>query len=550
MIDFYHEVYELTKQLVQQPSVVKTEDEKKMADLLYEILSELPYFQTHPQHLQKMRTKRDDRERYNILALLRGEKVTSETVILLGHMDTVGVEDYGKLKRFAFSPDRLKQEWLNSPSVPESVKKDILSGNWLNGRGVLDMKSGIASHIALLKYYASHLDQLHGNLLLLITCDEENNHTGIFTALQEIHRLEEKEGLHYIAAINSDYVSPRFSDDQTRYIYLGTVGKLLPTFFVAGKETHAGQLFEGFDPNLILSELTIRLDYQECYCDEMYGEVTLPPVSLKQTDLKEQYDVQTPQTAYAYYNFFVHSLSPKDVLIKLKEVAEEAFTAAIQNFYQRYEKYCHLTGLPYQPLSIQPRVFTYQEFYEKCIEQLGDSFEEHMLRYSINLLNEVNLDIREYSRKMVEELWRWGGDGEPAIILFYSSPYLPRVILDEQSQKGQKLSAAVYESVQKLQPQSDEPIEIRKFYPYISDMSFLAISDDEKGLEAFEKNMPAWGRKYHYDVEAIRLLDVPVINIGPIGKDAHTKWERVELSYSMQFVPNLTYQVIQRLFHS
>src|SRR5690606_27625717 len=145
---------------------------------------------------------------------------------------------------------------------------------------------------------------------------------------------------------------------------------------------------------------------------------------------------------------------------------------------------------------------------------------------------------------MVEELWRWGGDGEPAIILFYSSPYLPRVILDEQSQKGQKLSAAVYESVQKLQPQSDEPIEIRKFYPYISDMSFLAISDDEKGLEAFEKNMPAWGRKYHYDVEAIRLLDVPVINIGPIGKDAHTKWERVELSYSMQFVPNLTYQVI------
>lgn len=549
MINFYDEVFGLTKRLVQQPSVVGTIDERNMAHLLYDLLSEFPYFKRNPIYLQKMRTKRDDRERYNILALVKGTSDMEETVILLGHMDTVGVEDYGKWKRFAFSPDELKEEWLKHP-IPEHIKKEISSNNWLNGRGVLDMKSGVASHIALLRYFSEHREELKGNLLLLITCDEENNHAGILTALKEIKRMAKKEHLHYIAAITSDYTSPRFLGDKTRYIYLGTVGKLLPTFFAVGKETHAGQLFEGFDPNLILSELTRRLDYNVHFCDEMDGEVTFPPVSLKQTDLKKQYDVQTPQTAFAYYNFFVNRRSPKDVLNEMKEVAVEAFEAAIEIFYQRFQQFSQLTGFSYPPPKIVPRVFTYEEFYKKCVSEIGEEFEEGMLRYSINLLHEDQIDIREYSRKMVEELWRWGGDGEPAVILFYSSPYIPRVVLNEHDKKGKRLTLAVNKAVEILQPYNSEPIQIRKFYPYLSDMSFVAISDDEKDIKAFEKNMPAWGRKYQYDVESIRMLNVPVINIGPFGKDAHKQWERVELSYSMQMVPNLTYQVIQQLFHS
>lgn len=549
MINFYDDVFRLTKRLVQQPSVVGTIDERNMAHLLYDLLSEFPYFQENPKYLQKMKTKHDDRERYNILALVKGTAPTEEAVILLGHMDTVDVEDYGKWKRFAFSPDELKEEWLKH-SIPEHIKEEIRSGNWLNGRGVLDMKSGVASHICLLKYFSEHRDELKGNLLLVITCDEENNHAGILTALKDIKRIARKERLSYIAAITSDYTSPRFAGDEARYIYLGTIGKLLPTFFVVGKETHAGQLFEGFDPNLVVAELTRRLNYNTDFCDEMDGEVTFPPVTLKQTDLKKQYDVQTPQTAFAYYNFFVNRRSPKDVLNQLKGVAMEAFEAAIKVFHQRFQQFSQLNGFSAPPPKIVPRVFTYEEFYNKCASEIGEEFEEAMLRYSINLLHEEQIDIREYSRKMVEELWRWGGDGEPAIILFYSSPYIPRVVLDENDEKARRLILAVKKAVKKIQPYNEEPIQIRKFYPYLSDMSFVSISDDEKDIKAFEKNMPAWGRKYQYDVESIRMLHVPVINIGPFGKDAHKQWERVELSYSMQMVPNLTHQVIQHLFHT
>lgn len=551
MIDFYDEVYRLTRLLVEQPSIVGTVEEANMARLLYENLQNIPYFQENKAHLQLQPTISDDRERYNILALVKGKEAhKKETVLLLAHMDTVAVEDYGKLKRFAFSPDQLQEQWLNNSATPRSVRADVESGNWLGGRGSLDMKCGIAIQMALIQYFATHRDELSGNLLLVITCDEENNHQGILSALKEIKRLAAKEKIEYISALNTDYCSPRYSGDISRYIYLGTVGKLLPTFFAVGKETHAGQLFEGFDPNLILSELTARIDYNTDLCDEINGETTLPPVSLKQTDLKQQYDVQTPQTAYSYFNFFVHSWSPKVVLQRLSTVALDAFQSAIDKYQERYKRFCELSDTPYQPQRIQSRVFTYQEFYDLCVEQFGNQFEESILRYSINLLNEEQLDVREYSLKMVEELWRWGGDGEPAVILFYSSPYIPRIAMNEADKKGNRLVQAVKNAVVEISPNHDEIIQVRQFYPYISDMSFVSVSDEDAGIQSFEKNMPAWGRKYHYDVESIRELNVPVVNIGPYGKDAHKQWERVEQQYSMQVVPNLAFQVIQKLFQS
>jgi arginine utilization protein RocB len=47
------------------------------------------------------------------------------------------------------------------------------------------------------------------------------------------------------------------------------------------------------------------------------------------------------------------------------------------------------------------------------------------------------------------------------------------------------------------------------------------------------------------DYQAIRDLDVPIINIGPFGHDAHKKYERVDVGYSMYIVPNLTNLVIK-----
>jgi arginine utilization protein RocB len=550
MISFREEVTRLTKKLVSQPSIVGTPGEKDMAYLIWKILGEHPYFQDHPHHLRLVPTRDDDRERYNVMALVKGGSGEyRDTVILMGHFDTVGVEDYGKWQPLAFSPDDLLEAWKNS-DLPPAVRADFETGDYLPGRGAVDMKSGIAINIAVFLHFAGRREELPGNLLFIAACDEENNSRGMLSAVEDVHPLAEEENLTYIAAINSDYTSPRWEGDPHRYVYLGTVGKLLPTFYVVGKETHAGQAFEGFDPNLVVSELTARIDYNPDLCDELYGETTIPPVSLKQSDLKPRYDVQTPHSALVYYNFFVHGQSPADVLVRLKQLAREAFDAAVRRYRDRCLSYSARTGLPAEPVTPDPRVVTYEEILAEAIRKHGAGFEAEWRKFLEELAGDPELDIREYSLRAVEELWRRAGDAEPVLILFYSSPYIPRVVLNEEEETGRRLMEAVRKAVDDIRPFTPHPLEVRKFFPYISDMSFVALSDDEEDLEAFRRNMPAWETKHRVNTEAIRRLNVPVVNIGPYGKDAHKKWERVEITWSMETAPNLTIQVIHHLLSS
>jgi arginine utilization protein RocB len=78
-------------------------------------------------------------------------------------------------------------------------------------------------------------------------------------------------------------------------------------------------------------------------------------------------------------------------------------------------------------------------------------------------------------------------------------------------------------------------------------MSFVALSDDESALETAAKNNPSWGSKLLVNYQDVRRLNVPVVNIGPYGLDAHKKYERMELEYSLEAVPNLTNMVIKEL---
>lgn len=95
-LDMLADVKELTKELVGIPSVVTTKGEAACAQRIHAFYSKLPYFQEHPEYLLLQQTEDDAIERYNVLAMVKGTKGRSErTVLLLGHLDTVGVDDFG-----------------------------------------------------------------------------------------------------------------------------------------------------------------------------------------------------------------------------------------------------------------------------------------------------------------------------------------------------------------------------------------------------------------------------------------------------------------------
>ncbi|MEK5389618.1 M20/M25/M40 family metallo-hydrolase [Margalitia sp. FSL K6-0131] len=541
------EILNITNELVAVESIVNTTGEIEIANFLFNKITSLPYFQHHPSYVFKSQTKDDEVERYNVMAFVKGtKKQSNKTVILMGHIDTVGIDDYNHLKDKACNPEELMKA-LHDEYLPELVKSQLESGEWHFGRGALDMKSGVASHFYLLKYYSEHPEELAGNLLLLAECDEEDSSHGVLSSLKDLKRLRDEHDFEYIALINSDFVAPRYEGDVNRYIYKGSIGKLLPFFFITGYETHAGSSFEGLDPNFIAAELTRQISYNPDLVDDAFEEYPAPPVSLKQTDFKPTYTIQTALSAYVYYNIFIQSWSPKDVLVKMKEQAEIAFDNAIATLENRYRAFCEKSGETYHKLPWKKRVLIYEEMKQLLENEHGETFKNHMKDFKEKLLQDKTLDTRMFAARVVEEEWKWMPDKSPAIILFYSSLYSPCVNVKGKNENEQNLLDALQKSVEEAQPSYEHPIVIRNFFPYVCDMSSVALSDDEEGIQAVCENNPGWGTKHFVNYQDIRDINVPAINIGPYGYDAHNKYERMELKFSTEMVPEITNGVVKRL---
>jgi len=57
-------------------------------------------------------------------------------------------------------------------------------------------------------------------------------------------------------------------------------------------------------------------------------------------------------------------------------------------------------------------------------------------------------------------------------------------------------------------------LKVKTYYPYISDLSYLALPYTDDELQIMKDNMPTFGRSYHVPLDTMKALDLPVINLG------------------------------------
>lgn len=546
MSNLKEKIKNLAIELTKIPSVVGTLGEIDIAEKIYEVFSKMDYFRNNPVNLRMYDLKQDPLRRKYVLAIIEGKKaVSSKTVLLLGHIDTVGVEDYGDLKGFAADPEKLKEK-LAEKKFNQEITEDLRSDNWLFGRGIFDMKAGVASLIVMMEEFSKKADELEANLVFIGVPDEEGNSAGMLSAVEDLAEIAGEKGWEFIAAIDTDYMTGQYPGDENKYVYIGTVGKLLPCFYIYGKETHVGEAFNGLDANLLAAEIMKQVDLSYDLCDIADGEVTLPPISLHQRDLKTEYSVQTVNAVNLYFNFATHISQPDKVLKKLKEKAVLAFENTIEKLNEEYRKYCELINLPFKRLPWEARVLTFEELYSLVKEKLGESLDIMLDNLAKELL-EKGVDDREFSLKIVQEVHKCLPDKNPMIIIYFSPPFYPHIFVKGENEKEKRLLEAVKHAVKEAAEQFDYKIVIKKFFPYISDLSYCSITEDEKSIAGLIKNMPAWGKKYSLPIKAIQKISMPVVNIGPYGKDAHKLTERISCSYSFDAMPCILEKTIINL---
>lgn len=541
-------IEEITIDLTRQRSVTETREEQLITEKIYQFFKRMNYYKSNPEDLLIVPAPNDPWGRKSMIAILRGKKKprSKKTVILIGHTDTVGISDYGELKEYAHLPYELTEKLRErKDTLPEEARKDLESKNYLFGRGIFDMKAGDAIIMALMEEIEKDLDNFSGNLVFCAVCDEEANSVGMRSCVPKLVELRNENHFDYTALINTDYMTSEYPGDENKYVYVGTVGKLMPSFYVVGKETHVGEAFKGLDPNQLIAELTRRINLNTDLCDVVEGEVTLPPITLKLQDLKPEYSVQTAKTAYAFFNFATHHSTPDQVLEKMTDVAKEAFVSVLQDINQQYTTYAKMTSRTFEPLPYKPRVMSYEELYANVLNEKGSKLEELLQVERQKWLVDESIDDRDYALKEIELLQTLWSDQNPVIVVYFTPPYYPHIYVEGEKENEKKLLEAVAKAVDSTE--TDYPLVYKKFFPYISDLSYAAAPKETHAVEALKQNMPGFGTKYSLPLEAMQDLNLPVVDIGPFGKDSHKYTERLETTYSFEVTPQLVYKTMIHL---
>ena len=550
---WYEETRRLTLQLMAHASVTNTPGEVTCAALLRDVLAATPYFQAHPEHLRVEPIPGDTLGRANVVALVKGKG--SRTVVLAGHYDVVSTANYGELEPWAFTPDLLLPRLLDDLRAhgrsegDRRALRDLESGLFLPGRGALDMKSGLAAGIAVLRRFAAESeseDGVEGNLLFIATPDEEDRSCGMRHAALRLPALAAEWRLSLEAAINLDSSGDLTDGTQGQVLYLGSVGKLLVSVFVAGRDTHAGYPFDGINANYLVARVTSALECNADLADFAEGEAAPPPTSLKQGDLKVGYDVTTPAAAWGCYNFLTHRVASDVVLRRVGDLVRDALVKGIAHLCAQAERHAERQGRRASFTASEPLVITFRELREIVFEQGGDEARRALADLCDGLTRREGLDLPHFSRTVTEHLWRASGlTGPAAVVGFASLPY-PSVHLDGANAREAAVRAMLEDELARAGSELGVTLGVREFFQGISDMSFLGRADRSE-LAFIAANTPPWGSGIKGELEGEATAGIPTVNLGPWGRDFHQRIERVHTAYTFGILPELVARLSRRI---
>ena len=174
-------IIEILRGLMACASVTDTEKEIAAETRMLKFFQKQPYFQNYPELCGLFPIPDDPLHRNTVWALVKcggadyearngkapeNDETTEEdinaiqtagqapTVIFLGHHDVVSADVYGNAAPWAFDPDTITAH-LNAENLSAEAYTDLLSGEWLFGRGCCDMLGGTAVQMALLAEQAA-----------------------------------------------------------------------------------------------------------------------------------------------------------------------------------------------------------------------------------------------------------------------------------------------------------------------------------------------------------------------------------------------------------
>jgi arginine utilization protein RocB len=363
-----------------------------------------------------------------------------------------------------------------------------------------------------------------------------------------LQELKDKFDLEYTICIDSE--PHQREDENIGVLYEGSVGKIMPVIYVSGKKTHLGDIFQGLNPVALLSEIVARTDANPYFSDVVGDEVSPPPSWSFCRDNKECYDASIPESAGGYFSILTLTRTPKDILEQMEKVCNDAFDTVIERMNKNYAEFRKKGNKSEERLPWVANVKTFSAVYEEAVKTSGDKFIKDFDATVDKLKEEIvegKINIPESTFVLIEKTLEYTHDKKPIVIIAFSPPFYPHV--SNIDFKG--LPETILNLSEEINRFTNENWNERyvkvNYFMGISDLSYVALNDSDEVIPYVGPNMPHWERMYSVPFEKMKELSIPIINIGPWGKDLHKFTERVYKTDLLERTPKILKHTIDYL---
>ena len=598
-------IYHHLKELVAIPSISNTKEESLAADYLAKRLAEQDYFRANPGLCGQFPIEGDPLGRTVAYGLVRGNG--RRTVILTGHYDVVDTEEYGEFRKYAYDVEAWRNasgpelEGLLEMLTPEA-RADFCSGEWLFGRGVNDMKGGLAVGLAVTEWFGGRAAEdggLDGNILFLSVPDEEAYSAGMRGAVPLFVDLARRYDLDYACLLD---LEPCFDEGGRQQVFIGSVGKMLPAVLVQGAKAHVVEAFKGLNAVGVLAQLFLETELAPEFAEVCEGELCPPPTWFNLRDRKEGYDVSVPLRAGGYMSVLGFEKTAETLMERLVGLGRKAFSeylARMEGQRRALEEmqggggdgaeaagdcgsgvadsaeaagkcgsgtddrggHCGSaaygaeipggcpSGIPCE--TIPPySVLEYRELADYCAGKYGSEafadWQREQQREAGEMIRAGRWSYPQAALELMDRLLTWSKITAPVMMLSYAPPYYPAYHSDHLPGLA-GAGTRIFDQLARAAAGYGVQLEKGNYFCGISDLSYCG-GGEGPGLTGYAANSPMWGGLYSMDSEAMKQFRVPALLFGPVGRDAHQMGERVKATSLLEEVPSVLIKFIEQMF--
>ena len=511
--------------------------------------SKVDYFKKHPEYCGLFDIPGDYLDRKVSWCLLKGQG--DDTIVFIHHHDIVETKDYGVLEELSLKPYELMEAFKqNKMELPKQAYDDLMSDKWIFGRGCSDMKGGGSIQLSLIEEYSKDED-FKGNIVLISVPDEENLSAGMRGATYLLKELKDKYNLNYKLMLNSE--PHERGNDLKPTIYDGSIGKIMPVVYVRGKLAHVGQVYLGLNPINLLSEIIRRTELNPNFIEKVGTTTNPPPTWLYHKDRKQVYDVSLPIASTGYMSILPLKRSPMSIMDEIKEICNDAFIQVINDMNESYKAYNQIAGTEYDKLPWEIRVKFYSELYAEALRDSGNEFE---FAYS-NLMDDIKdkfnsnkISTIDAANAIIEKTLEFVRDKNPCVVLAMTPPYYPSTNNSLLGEKSEEINETIEKLKQYAKKNFNEEYTVQNYFTGISDLSYAMFVSDQEDIDYISNNMLMWNDIYYIPLEIIKELSMPVINVGPFGRDLHKYTERVLKEDLFYKTPQLVDLVVRNILNN